>query len=107
MTLYAFLGYYLCELHIHSYFVHVMHELFVFSYSVVEWGVIFLLSRFHFETIDAFPCIFTSWYLVVLSRFLVSTFLVSTVIFCCRLRGLLGHLCQFGSLVLYLTDPYF
>ena len=55
MFLDPFLGFHLCERHIHIYSVHVMHKISFLLLSDGELGVIFLPSKLHIEVLNTFP----------------------------------------------------
>ena len=58
VPIYPFLGCHLRKCRIHSYIVHIMHELLFFFFSVDELGAIFLFTKLHLRDISTFPCIF-------------------------------------------------
>ena len=78
MLMYPFLRFHLCERHIHSYFVNVMHELFL--PVLVNWVSYLFPMGFILMRSIPFPALSLLGIVVVLSRSLVYALLASDVI---------------------------
>ena len=96
VSIYPFLVCHLSEYRIHSYIVHIMHELLFFYFSVGELVAIFLSTKIHIEVLNTFTFILTFY--VLFWCYHAPLFISFLFILCLHLCLLvhLGHLCQFG-----------
>ena len=98
VSLYPFLGCHFSKRHIHSYFVHIMHE-FLFPPAVlVNWLSYFFPPNFLSRCSTPFPEYALLDMVLVFLRSLVSAYLAPAIFHLCLLIHI-GRLCQFGILL--------